>query len=287
MLEFDLKNYNLFGKIKSVDNKTFYTNNNNEIAREKFAVLSWKFNEFGFITHSKSVEYSGLIYSNYIFEYNEKNQCIERQFIYKDKISSRDIFKYDINGRVIEKAYVREPDYVVSREEMIYDTANNTETIIFYSSSGKIIKKEISHYNIKRELKLFEVVENNKVTSSYNYFYPDELTKSVFHFEANKILSKKSKVIYDKYGNLVEEFEFSTDNKETRYRFQQNKYNEANQLIEELSGNRIEPIHWKRVYKYDVFGNKIVEEKYLPNKKKLPEIELFLDSVIETEIEYY
>jgi len=285
MLKFDLNNYKLTGNVKSVVNKTFYTQNN-EINRERFASLSWKFNEFGLITHSKSVEYNGLIYSNYIFLYNEKNQCVGRLFMNDDKISSRDVFKYDDSGRIIEKKFVREPDYVVGREELIFDLDNKMETKIFYSTTGKIIKKEISYFDINK-LKLFEVVENNKVIREYKYFYPDKFTKEVEHYDANKILSMKTKVIYDKFGNLTEDFEYSVDNKETRYRFQTNKYNPKNELIEELSGSRSVPIHWKRVYKYDKIGNKILEEKYLPNKSKFPVIQLYLESVTETEIEYY
>lgn len=207
----DRTDMNLKGNVKSVWERTYVADINDDVALKGKLMQSIKFvfNKQGRMEEVDWFDMDGDTVKRVCSEYDKNNVLVKRR-IYNEfgKADGCSIFKHDEKGRVIETLFLDVDEYLVEREVIEYNDDNLIETSIIYGSKGEIVKKEVRQldkkglpkeikiYNDKRELVNYrkEVYDESERLSQFTVYAADEQT-----------ILLMAALTYDNGGNLIKQ----------------------------------------------------------------------------------
>lgn len=239
--ENDLTRENLKGKVKSVKEISYYTEEKfgDPIKSEKYNQAELYFNEQGYFTE-KNKHFKTETQSKETFKYNNQGNIIEKkEFFNSSWLNSTRIttytYQYDDKENLIEEKENDENEKLKSRKVFKYDKKNNKTQYEWYGSDENLWEK-------------------------YTYKYDERGNQiELNEFSADNILMRKYIYKYDEKGNQIEESKYNSDGKlEEKFIF---KYDNNNNKIEEKLYDSDGKLEKKVVYSYNK-GNLIEEKSY-------------------------
>ena len=136
----DRTDMNLKGNVKSVWERTYVADINDDVALKGKLMQSIKFvfNKQGRMEEVDWFDMDGDTVKRVCSEYDKNNVLVKRR-IYNEfgKADGCSIFKHDEKGRVIETLFLDVDEYLVEREVIEYNDDNLIETSIIYGSKGE------------------------------------------------------------------------------------------------------------------------------------------------------
>lgn len=242
----DLKNDELRGKVKSVIFKVF---NFDEIYKgnlEKFNYYFYNEDE----RYTEIFEYlsDSSLLSREIFKYDKKGNLIEKkEFGYNDSIKNKSIYTYNQNGLLTEEDFYWVDIFKYYNGDTTQEFQNNSKLELRY--------KTIYKYDDKGHL-LEEIVNNSDSSLYYKHKYKyDDKGRLI-----EDILKYKTVYKYDNNGDTIEYLYYDLDG--SLYRKEICEYNKKRNLIKK----NIENETW--IYKYNRKGIRLKVEMYVDGKLK-------------------
>jgi hypothetical protein len=196
-----------------------------------------------------------------------------------DAIHSKTVINYDTNGKITEEIHFDKGDKLISREKYIYneygdkvewkiihnDSKSSQKTVYIYDSSRKLIK-EIS--NITTD------ISSDVSNTYYTYDSKGRLTRADFEnsfttrheFVYDKNDKLKSKIYYNKDGSKDIE-NFDENGNQTGDESSSFKYDEKNNIIEEIHYYPYGISKFTFEYKYNEQGNWIERKSYFSESR--------------------
>lgn len=198
--------FKLKGKVLSF--LEFHYSNVNQFDSSAKDKINWskkyfrKYNEKGNITEVILYDSDSKTTDLRRFEYNDKGEKFRGTSITDSKLETKDIYKYDNKGNIIECKSYNIGGTLESYFTYKYDNKGNV-TILNYNSDGTLKNKDIFIYDNK-----WDIVEDNMYDSEENLQY-----KNIYKYDNTGNLVKKNS--YDSEGNLLEKytFKYEFDNK--------------------------------------------------------------------------
>ncbi|MBP1644633.1 MAG: hypothetical protein H6Q16_208 [Bacteroidetes bacterium] len=232
--ENDLNKRSLRGKIKFLEEKTYYAiENSGEIEKGEFISCHFtSFNEEG----------------NLLVEVNDSAHS-----------SSKEIYVYDSNGNIIEEK-LTDSHNTYNHSKYIFDHNNKITERYRYDDSGNLIIKDYYTYDLNEnliEINSYCTERYFNEKNNYTYYYHEDIIEEMYQ-DSDRLFEGKTTYEYDSNGKLIEEKEYDSNRRlkeKTIY-----KYDDNGKLIEENYYDLDEILHWKNIY--DPIGNLIEESEY-------------------------
>lgn len=201
-----------------------------DVVKEDLVEIQSQWNDFGFSENVKSTE-------EYTTAEN-REETTTSSFVrkFENQFKPDVALQFDENGKLISKVSYKEDGNVA--EEIIYDGKDKIISIKNYSSDKEYLESKFT----------WDGDKNKIITRRFNGL--KTLDKEVFLYENGKKIEKQK---YDDRQNLVDK---------TGY-----KYNDKNQISEELYFNGKPVIQSRLLIEYDDNGNKITETYYDKDSK--------------------
>jgi len=187
--QFNLKQFELHGKIRSIKVKDFEP-----------------IDRFGEITNGK------LLYGYDIYYFNLMGNVTERDGYYFDSFSLetknlfKDIYKYDFNGNTIDFSTYNSEGILNSKETYSYRHIGKDIECITYKVDGNIKGKKVSKYNKNRNI-IEDLLCDSNGTSVLKFTYKYDLNGNQIEqkmFDRDGVLIERENVKYNNIGMKVE-----------------------------------------------------------------------------------
>ena len=278
---FSTASHKLFGPVKRISSKTYYTDSVGLPVRTCFQMFIRDFLPEAVIVFSRFTELNGLDSSCYKFEYSNDFRNIIQIFV-NSTYDMRYLYKLDEKLRVIEKVLMS-GNKCAEREVTFYNDEHRNKSFIKYNATGREEERIESYYNKDNKLTDMQITKRNEGISNYKitYIEPDiKVTK--ISDRNNKILKFRSETL-DKYGNLLKQSESEPEGVNLFTASYQYTYTADNLIYEMICFGQAGKLNFRRIFLYDNHKNIVTEKTYVPARTE-GEI---LSKIIENEIEYY
>ena len=221
--------------------------------------FNYRFNEQGQVLENPEwIEPEGCIeiVGKNIYKYDSNGKIIERTCYdeYRGAISEKDIYTYDANGNLTEKASYGSDGLLSERES--FDSNGNTIETLWFDYDGSLTRRT---YSYDTNGNLIKESDNKGFCRTYKYDTNGNEIECDWH-ESNGERSLTC-TQYDWRGNKTEEIHYKGDGIiYSKYLY---KYDWRGNMIEEIYENKNSAnYNHKYVYKYDWLGNKTEEIHY-------------------------
>lgn len=282
--ENDWEEYNLKGKVKSVDETIFYldtlTNKKEEVIY--YPPYNYKLN-LAFNSNSKIVNYqsysedvNGRAFKHEFEIFYENNVFVKRKLLYNKKTSIL-YYKYDSILNKDVQITVDESGKLISKSFQIIDSLRLLISNQRLDSLGKLIDKTNYYYENNLLIKE-ELISNDSSQWSYYYKY-DKINPNK---RAVTFMGSRGEIIFislrevDSNKNLV--YDSIYNDRDSFYQVTKTIYNSNldEEIVNEISsGKKIEYVY---KYIYDKQNNWIEKKIYINNR---------LEYIIERKIKYF
>ena len=202
----------------------------------------------------------------YSFEYDQNNNLLSRTHINKANIIEKNV--YDLKNRVIETSKVNSLGQLVLSKKYFYDDRGKIEREVFYNDSGQVDSETLFHYNENKKLthedyNLYNINGSIEGSGVRAYKYDAFGSKIEFSHIHRKTLLKIASFQYDKFHNLIVEFNFDPSNEErqtkTYFYEKERVVRVRTQAFNEPKGTVAELVYeYYDDFVYDSDGNKII-----------------------------
>jgi hypothetical protein len=274
--ENDLIKKKLKGKVKSVK-KHFFS------LTEKFGELVIDESSLVNVEHLKFNEKGKLIFqeillgdrssSKQIFKYDDKGYIIEKKLYKYLEIENTIRYKYDIKGNETEIKYYDEVGVITSKGHKTYDNNGNCIVSDYYDKDGILTSKYKNKFDINGnciEVNGYKGDGSLSYESKREYNSKNQIIEITINDLDDKSLTNKSTYKYDTEGNNIETKGYDL-NGDLKYHFIY-KYDNMGNQVEERSNN----FTTIRKYEYDEKNNWVRRD-----------LSGFSETLTEREIEYY
>jgi YD repeat-containing protein len=233
---------------------------------------------------TKEITYNhrdGKIETTISYTYDKNGNLVE-EITKKDEVSTKIIHRYNVSNRKIESVFYKSDGTVERKISYVYDDSGLLLETVGRMDDGKIFMKDTYLYdedgnivefknNLKKFVMSYDEFGNISSISKFNRYFK---TQDSVQFNLNELftlkydrsgnllemrslrpdstLKIKTKYIVNESGQVLEEKEFTVENKLVYSRTL--KYNKNQYLIEESGVDRA--LKFRNVYKYDSRGNK-------------------------------
>ena len=281
----DLTNDNLKGKVKSLDKKSYRTNNSGKKLTKKdlsFEAIT-TFNEDGYLVSSLARYTTKILgvgkWRKSEFKMDDENRVVSSKFKKGDEIFQTIENKYA--GLKMERLVLNEKGETIRKEQFSYGKDDEVLEKIIFSNDGTVKSREVNKYNSKGKL-----IESKNYKGE-NLFYTITTTYPTANSEQTK------KEMADGNFTTLNYFEYDDKKNLTLYKDMDSKgnlvsktintYNDKGDLILKRKyndkGEEEEHNYMKYEYEYDSKGNWVKKTEFLFNGNTL--------DFSERKIEYY
>ena len=207
-----------------------------------------------------SYSYLGVSKEEFIYKYDLNGNMVEKNDFFKSGgLKNKNIYKYDANGNMINHSSYYNSGELNYKTIYKYDSYGNSIEWIQYNGSGKRLSKTISKYGSKAnrialEIKFSELLNRKDFKFIYKYDSKGNKIKEYFYQrfpnEVDWVLNKYTTYKYNSNGKIFEKTLFTGGSVPS--------YVEGKEGL--LFAENI--IQWKDVFKYDSKGNIIEKVRY-------------------------
>jgi hypothetical protein len=196
-------------------------------------------------------------YSKTVNTFDENKNIVNIAMFYENSSQmSKVMTEYNLNGNIKEKIYYFGDNFTF-RVNYKYDNKNNINRLMYYDSSDNVLNYSVlscdKNGNIESENK-YNQYDSLEIKYSYEYDAQNNCLKEITAIPNATIFNIKE-FVYDKNGNLTEEYENQVNGKEIEKKIIY-KYNKSNLLEEETHLKANNDVLIKIVYNYDRQGKR-------------------------------
>lgn len=243
----DLKEFNLYGKVKQIKNKYYEANESfGEIGKGEFGGVIIKiFNPDGNQVEEKNYNPDGSVNHKTIFKHNHKGLKTEERPYNKDG-NPFNYYNYSYNDadQILSKIWFNNSsNEIVQRETFEYDEKGNliTETTFSSNTISSVSKYKFDDLGRKIEYNYFDNNGFLKWIRKYNYDDNNRLLEDISIDSYSKEMTKKTGYRYDKFGNIIEENKYNSDSSLKERTVFEYEYDKNNNWIKKITYNNEAP----------------------------------------------
>jgi len=227
---------------------------NGEPSSEGYVSSISKFDAYGNTTEIINYRSNGQIISVINYQYDGHGNRIDyvRFKGNREKITYKQAYKYDAQGRKIEESGFDGATYYKNSYE--YDARGKLKAIKYQMGAALIEKREFTYVGNDATVKVYDASDKQKFYLKRKYTSGNRLLEEVKYLNDNRIAHKLN-YNYDSHGNIIEESKYVNGNLSYRT-ISQYDNSKLKQIMQE-NPNRITYVTNK--YIYDANGNLVTE----------------------------